>query len=94
MSREGGNERNVREQEEEKQQVAREGVLRMVLTAEARERLTNIRMVKPDVARIIEDNIIRLTSAGRLQLPVSDEDVKKLLVSIQKPKREFKIKWG
>jgi programmed cell death protein 5 len=49
-------------------------------------------MVKPDVAKVIEDNIIRLASAGRLQPPVSDEDVKKLLISIQKPKREFKIR--
>ncbi|MFQ6134434.1 MAG: DNA-binding protein [Nitrososphaerales archaeon] len=92
MSKEGEDERSVRE-EEEKQRAMREGLLRMLLTSEARERLTNIRMVKPDVAKIIEDNIIRLASAGRLKPPVTDEDVKKFLISIQKPKREFKIRW-
>lgn len=91
MATEGGGEKSVRE-EEEKQRAMREGLLRMLLTSDARERLTNIRMVKPEVAKVIEDNIIRLASAGRLQPPVSDEDVKKLLISIQKPKREFKIR--
>ncbi|MEE9585998.1 MAG: DNA-binding protein [Nitrososphaerales archaeon] len=91
MATESGGEKSVRE-EEEKQRAMREGLLRMLLTSDARERLTNIRMVKPEVAKVIEDNIIRLASAGRLQPPVSDEDVKKLLISIQKPKREFKIR--
>ena len=91
MSREEKNERLVH-QEEENQKTMREGMLRMLLTSEARERLTNIRMVKPDVSKIIEDNIIRLASAGKLSPPITDEYIKQLLQSIQKPKREFKIR--
>lgn len=77
---------------ETQQQTMREGLLRILLTSEARERLTNIRMVKPDIAKIIEDNIIRLASAGRVNPPVNDEYVKQLLQAIQKPKREFQIR--
>ncbi len=79
-------------QEEDNQKTMREGMLRMLLTSEARERLTNIRMVKPDVSKIIEDNIIRLASTGKLSPPITDEYIKQLLQSIQKPKREFKIR--
>ncbi|MDP6641150.1 MAG: DNA-binding protein [Nitrososphaerales archaeon] len=78
--------------EEENQRTMRDGMLRMLLTSEARERLTNIRMVKPDVSKIIEDNIIRLASTGKLSPPITDEHIKQLLLSIQKPKREFKIR--
>ena len=78
--------------EEENQRTMRDGMLRMLLTSEARERLTNIRMVKPDISKIIEDNIIRLASTGKLSPPITDEHIKQLLLSIQKPKREFKIR--
>ncbi len=91
MSEEDKTERPAHE-EEENQRTMREGMLRMLLTSEARERLTNIRMVKPDVSKIIEDNIIRLSSAGRISPPITDEYIKQLLLSIQKPKREFKIR--
>ena len=33
----------------------REGVLRMALTSEARQRLANVRMVKPELASSIEE---------------------------------------
>jgi programmed cell death protein 5 len=78
--------------EEDNQRTMRDGMLRMLLTSEARERLTNIRMVKPDISKIIEDNIIRLASTGKLSPPITDEYIKQLLLSIQKPKREFKIR--
>tara|TARA_B100001964_G_scaffold150924_1_gene166089 strand:+ start:3444 stop:3725 length:282 start_codon:yes stop_codon:yes gene_type:complete len=78
--------------EEDNQRTMRDGMLRMLLTSEARERLTNIRMVKPDISKIIEDNIIRLASTGKLTPPITDEHIKQLLLSIQKPKREFKIR--
>jgi len=91
MSEEEKTER-LAHQEKDNQRTMREGMLRMLLTSEARERLTNIRMVKPDVSKIIEDNIIRLASAGKLSPPITDEYIKQLLQSIQKPKREFKIR--
>ncbi len=75
-----------------RQREIREGVLRILLTSEARERLNNIRMVRPEVAKVLEDNIIRLASAGRIQPPVSDDDIKRFLMAVQKPKREFKIR--
>lgn len=76
-----------------KQRAMRENVIRVALTSEARQRLANVRMVKPDVARAIEEYIIQLASSGRLRKAIDDEQLKELLSSIQgTAKHEFKIR--
>jgi programmed cell death protein 5 len=70
----------------------REGVLRMALTSEARQRLANVKMVRPDLAASIEEYVIQLASAGRLKHALDDEEVKQLLASLQERKREIKIR--
>jgi programmed cell death protein 5 len=70
----------------------REGVLRMALTSEARQRLANVKMVRPDLAASIEEYVIQLASAGKLKRALDDEEVKQLLASLQGTKREIKIR--
>jgi programmed cell death protein 5 len=79
--------------QDRKAKAAREQILRVVFTSEARERLTNIRMVKPDLAESIESQIIELVSAGKLTHQISDDELKQMLGQLQQPKREFKINW-
>ncbi len=80
--------------EQEKQaKAAREQMLRMIFTSEARERLNNIRMVKPDQAEMIENQIFELAASGRLRKQINDEELKQMLGQLQRPKREFKISW-
>ena len=68
-------------------------MLRVVFTTEARERLSNIKMVKPDLAESIENQIFQLAASGRLKRQITDEELKQMLGSFQKPKKEFKINW-
>ena len=49
-------------------------------------------MVKPDVAKRIEDTIIQLASTGKLKQAVTDGEIKNYLNAMQEPKREFKIR--
>jgi programmed cell death protein 5 len=70
----------------------RDAILRMALTSDARERLSNVKMVRPDLAASIEDYVIQLASAGRLKQAVDDEQVKQMLASLQGKKREIKIR--
>ncbi|MDV3278061.1 MAG: DNA-binding protein [Nitrososphaerales archaeon] len=70
----------------------REGVLRMALTSEARQRLANVRMVKPELANSIEEYIVQLASSGKLKQAVGDEQVKQMLQALQGQKRETKIR--
>jgi programmed cell death protein 5 len=80
-------------QDEASRRAMRDNVMRIALTSEARQRLTNVRMVKPDVAHAIEEYIIQLVSSGRLKRTIDDEQLKELLTSIQGTgKREFKIR--
>jgi len=73
--------------------VMRERVLRVLLSPEARQRLTNVKMVKPDLAKAVEDYIISMGSQGKLNKALTDDDLKQILSSIQQPKRDFKINY-
>ncbi len=80
-------------QEDASRRAMRENVIRVALTSEARQRLTNVRMVKPEVAHAIEEYIIQLVSSGRLKRTIDDEQLKELLQTIQGTgKKEFKIR--
>ena len=70
----------------------REAALRMALTSEARQRLANVRMVRPDLANSIEEYVIQLASAGKLKKVVDDEQVKQMLSALQEKKREINIR--
>jgi programmed cell death protein 5 len=80
------------EKESSDKKVMREGILRMALTSEARQRLANVKMVKPELATSIEEYVIQLVSSGRLKRAVDDEQVKQMLLALQEKKREIKIR--
>ncbi|MEJ7641746.1 MAG: DNA-binding protein [Candidatus Nitrosocosmicus sp.] len=65
--------------------------LAMLLDTDARQRLTNIKMVKPDLASAVENYLINAATTGRLNRALTDNELKQVLLSIQQPKREFKI---
>ncbi len=81
----------VRDQQVAEAQAQKEAILRQILTPEARSRLSNIRMVKPQVAEQIELQLIQLASSGRLKARVTDEQLKTLLQQITGQERERKI---
>lgn len=89
--REQALEDQVREQQAAEAEAQKEAILRQILTPEARSRLTNIRMVKPQVAEQIELQLIQLASSGRLRARVTDEQLKALLQQITGQERERKI---
>lgn len=72
-------------------QAQKEAILRQILTPEARSRLTNIRMVKPQLAEQIEMQLIQLAGSGRLKSRVTDEQLKGLLQQLQGRERERKV---
>ncbi|MEM0083449.1 MAG: DNA-binding protein [Candidatus Nezhaarchaeales archaeon] len=70
----------------------KQAVLRAILTPEARMRLSNIKMVRPDFAEQLEVQLIQLAQAGRIPIPITDEQLKKILENLQPPRREIKIR--
>jgi programmed cell death protein 5 len=78
--------------EDKEKKVLRENIMRMALTSEARQRLANIKMVKPQIAQTIEEYIVQMASSGKLKQVINDDQLKELLGSIQGKKREFTIR--
>ena len=69
----------------------KEQALRTLLSPQARLRLNNVRMVKPELATMVENYLIGMASQGKLNTQISDEQLKRILQSSQQPKRDFKI---
>ena len=75
--------RRLQEEERRRQlELQKEALLRRILTPEARARLSNLKLVRPDLARIIEEQLIALAQTGRIRIPVTDRELKQLLLQI------------
>jgi programmed cell death protein 5 len=86
-------EQRLRE-EQARLEAQREALLRVILTHKARERLANVKLVRPELARAVEDTIIQLVQTGRLVPPVGEDIVKRLLVEIDsRTRREPKVRF-
>jgi programmed cell death protein 5 len=69
----------------------RQRALMVLLEPPARQRLMNIKMVKPELASTVENYLLSAASSGRLNRSLTDEELKQILLSLQQPKKEFKI---
>ncbi|BCU68303.1 DNA-binding protein [Sulfolobales archaeon HS-7] len=71
----------------------KEAILRSILTEEARQRLANIRLVRPEIVDALENQLIALAQSGRVRTPVSDEELKELLEQLfNRDRRDYNIK--
>nr|WP_295163013.1 DNA-binding protein [uncultured Methanobrevibacter sp.] len=66
-------------------------ILAQIMTSEARNRLGNLKLTKPELVNNIELQLIQSAQAGSLRGKVTDEQLKVLLRQIAGQKREIKI---
>ena len=69
----------------------RQRVLLVLLESSARQRLANVRIVKPELAGAVENYLINAASTGRLNRALTDDELKQILLNLQTPKKDFKI---
>ncbi len=79
------------EEEKRKERIERSNLLRVILTPEARQRLANMRLVKPELVDKIEIYLIQLAQAGKIPTPLSDDQLKDILSKLIPSKREIRI---
>jgi len=79
-------------QAQQQLEIQKRAVLRRILTADARQRLTNLKMVKPEFAEQLEFQLIQLAQQGKINLPINDEQLKEILIRLQSGRREIKIR--
>ena len=79
-------------QAEQQLQAQKQALLRQILSPEARQRLTNLKMVKPEFTEQLELQLIQLAQVGKLPIPLSDAKLKQILIQLQSRKRETKVR--
>ena len=65
----------------------KQAALRIILTPEARQRLNNLRIVRPEFVEKLELELIQAVQMGRISPPITDAQLKKILVLLQKSQR-------
>ena len=91
MSYPNQDDENNTQEKDSQLKAQKEIMLKQVLSGDARLRLNNVRMVKPELADIVENYILNLSVQGKLPGQISDDQLKQILSSAQQPKRDFKI---
>jgi programmed cell death protein 5 len=79
-------------QEEAQYEAQKQALLNKILAPEARQRLNNLKMVKPEFADQIEMQLIQMAQTGKLPIPLSDAQLKQILIQLQSRKRETTIR--
>ena len=76
---------------EEQVSAQKDILLKQILSGEARLRLNNVKMVKPELANLVENYLLGLAALGKAPGQITDEQLKQILMSAQQPKKDFKI---
>ena len=81
-----------KQSQEDQVEAQKQSLLAKILAPEARQRLTNLKMVKPEFTDQIEMQLISMAQTGKLPMPLSDEQLKQILIQLQSRKREPTIR--
>ncbi len=79
------------EEERLRREMERQAAMRVILTPEARQRLANLRLIKPELVAQLEEQLIQLANTGRVKMPITDDMLKEILSRLM-AKRDIKIK--
>jgi len=85
-------EERVKEAQRRQIELQRRSILMGVLTPDARSRLANIKIAKPEYASQIENLLIQLAQSGQIKQKITDLQLKQILKKISQKKREFRIR--
>ena len=74
------------------EQQALDQAMKTILTSEARSRLTNISLVDANKADLLKRQLVSLHEQQKISIPVSDEQLKRILASLSKSRRDASIR--
>jgi programmed cell death protein 5 len=78
--------------EAQEAEAQKEALMRQILTPEARERLTRLKLARPEETRQVESQLIGLAQSGRLQSKIDDEQLKLILARLLPSSRDINIR--
>jgi len=71
---------------------ALDAAMKTVLTPEARSRLASLNLVNPEISTRVKSYLATLANDNKIQIPVSDDQLKQILVGLNQQKRETNIR--
>ena len=77
---------------EQQYEAQKQALLKQILSPEARQRLANLKMIKPEFTDQLELQLIQLAQTGKIAILVSDVQLKQILIQLQSRKREPTIR--
>ena len=80
----------ARDQEQLTHRAQVQGTLRQLMSAEAKERLAQVRVARPEVAASVEQQVLALARDGKLAGPINDATLQQMLAQLSR-KRETKV---
>jgi programmed cell death protein 5 len=75
----------------QRQAEAMDQALAQILEPEARNRMTLIRMSRPELADAVSRQLVQLAQQGRIQRALTDADLKQILSGATPQERDIKI---
>jgi len=79
------------EQAQKQLEAQKRQAMMQILTPEARSRLANLRLTRPEMVEQIELQLIQLAQMGRVKSKITDDQLKQLLKNLVGQKREISI---
>jgi len=85
-------EMEFQQQAAENQQAELDTAMKTILTPDARSRLASLNLVNSELTTQVKSHLSKLHSDNRIQIPVNDTQLKKILSGLSENKREVSIR--
>jgi len=82
----------IESQVQAQEQQALDQAMKTILTSEARGRLTNISLVDSSKADLLKRQLVSLHDQQKISIPVNDDQLKRILASLSKSRRDASIR--
>ena len=82
----------VESQVQAQEQQALDQAMKTILTSEARGRLTNISLVDSSKSDLLKRQLVSLHDQQKISIPVNDDQLKRILASLSKSRRDASIR--
>lgn len=91
MAQQQAAQQQMAQQQQQEMEAQLKQAMRQILTTEARGRLDNLRLTKPELVQNIEIQLLQSAQSGSIRGKVTDDQLKVLLKNLMGQKREIHI---